>query len=102
MTAPHSRAEGLPPSGEHTSPSRLLTPREVAEMLSVDESWVTAQSRAGKIPAIKLGHYWRYRSASIVQWLEDLEQGASDSPGPGGSSASAGRSRRGTAGGTVR
>ena len=42
-------------------------------MLGVTEAWVYAQSRAGKIPPVKLGRYRRYRLEAIERWIEDNE-----------------------------
>ncbi len=53
--------------------SALLTAADVANMLGVTEAWVYAQSRAGKIPTVKLGRYRRYRLEAIERWIEDNE-----------------------------
>ena len=47
----------------------LVTPDEVASYLSVSEAWVAEQARAGAIPAIKLGRYWRFRLSEVEAWL---------------------------------
>ena len=47
----------------------LITPEDVAAYLSVSEAWVAEQARAGDIPALKLGRYWRFRRSEIDQWL---------------------------------
>ena len=47
----------------------LITPEEVAAYLAVSEAWVAEQARAGEIPAIKLGRYWRFRIGEIEEWL---------------------------------
>lgn len=54
----------------------LLTAEEVAELLGVTTAWVYAQSRAGAIPTVKLGRYYRYRREAIDRWLESQEVGA--------------------------
>jgi len=51
----------------------LLTAREVAKVLGVPVSWVYEQSRAGRIPTVRLGRYRRYRREAIAEWLEELE-----------------------------
>jgi len=53
--------------------SALLNAAEVANMLGVPTAWVYAQSRAGKIPTVKLGRYRRYRREAIEQWIQDNE-----------------------------
>lgn len=55
-------------------PQQLLTPEEVATLLGVSRLFVIRQSRAGKIPAIKLGKVYRYRASSIDSWLREQEQ----------------------------
>ena len=39
---------------------QLLTPEELADRLNIPLSWVYEQSRLGKIPTHKLGHYIRF------------------------------------------
>lgn len=39
----------------------LLTAKQLAEHLSVPESWVREQARIGALPSVKLGHYVRFR-----------------------------------------
>jgi excisionase family DNA binding protein len=50
---------------------RLLTAAEVAERLSVPESWVRQETRANRIPHLPLGRYKRYDWQDIAAWLED-------------------------------
>jgi excisionase family DNA binding protein len=52
---------------------RLLTAKEVADLLAVPESWVREGTREGRIPHLKLGRYRRYQPAAIEAWL--AEQG---------------------------
>jgi excisionase family DNA binding protein len=56
--------------------SPLMTAQEVAALLGLKTSWVYAQSRAGRIPTIRLGRYYRYRREAIEHWLS-----ASETPG---------------------
>lgn len=51
----------------------LMTAEEVAELLGMGVDWVYAQTRAKKIPHVRLGRFRRYRAASIRAWLTDLE-----------------------------
>ena len=51
----------------------LLTAHEVADLIGMTPDWVYAQSRAGKIPTIRLGRYYRYRRESIEEWWRALE-----------------------------
>jgi excisionase family DNA binding protein len=56
-----------------SAPEKLLTPEDVAVLLGVSRLFVIRQSRIGKIPAIKLGKVYRYRSATIQSWLAQRE-----------------------------
>jgi len=47
----------------------LLTAKEVAELLSVPESWVREATREGRLPHLKLGRYRRYERHAIESWL---------------------------------
>jgi excisionase family DNA binding protein len=58
-----------------TTPGRLLTAKEVAEMLAVPESWVREATREGRIPHLTLGRYRRYQTAEIEAWLADHHAG---------------------------
>lgn len=64
--------ESRPPIQQH--PQQLLTPEQVAALLGVTRLFVVRQSRAGKIPALKLGKCYRYRASSIDAWLREQEQ----------------------------
>jgi excisionase family DNA binding protein len=54
---------------------RLLTPDDLAEILGVPRPLIIKQSRAGKIPAIKIGKAWRFRRSTIDRWLAENESG---------------------------
>lgn len=54
---------------------RLETAAEIAELLSVPESWVEREAREGRLPSIKLGHYRRYDRAAVLAWLEEQSAG---------------------------
>lgn len=51
----------------------LLSADGVAELLAVPVSWVRDATRDGRLPAIRLGRYVRYRESSIVAWLDNQE-----------------------------
>lgn len=54
----------------------LMTAEEVAERLGgVSVKWVWAQSRAGKIPHVRLERLLRYRPEKIEAWLAEIERG---------------------------
>ncbi len=52
----------------------LLFAADVAAVVGMTKDWVYAETRAGRIPHLTLGRYYRYRSESINAWLRDIEQ----------------------------
>jgi excisionase family DNA binding protein len=52
---------------------RLLTADEVAELFRVTRGWIYAETRAGRIPHLRLGRYVRYRESAIREWMAQLE-----------------------------
>ena len=62
-------------SRHDTTPGRLLTAKQVAELLAVPESWVREATREGRIPHLTLGRYRRYQTAEIEARLADQHAG---------------------------
>jgi excisionase family DNA binding protein len=60
-------------SGAAGRNGRLLTARQVANLLGVPTTWVYEQSRRGRIPTVTLGRYRRYREEAIAEWVEQQE-----------------------------
>jgi excisionase family DNA binding protein len=58
-----------PTATEH----RLLTAGELAARWQVPTSHVYRLTRESKIPAVRLGRYYRYRLAAIEAWERDSE-----------------------------
>jgi excisionase family DNA binding protein len=61
--------------------TRLLTVEEVASLLHVPVSWVYGRMRKTaleRIPAYRVGKYWRFRAEEVMAWLLD----SSRRPGP--------------------
>jgi excisionase family DNA binding protein len=56
------------------TPRSLMTADEVAELLGVTRAWIYEQSRAGRMPHVKLGRYYRYRIESLDEWMDELER----------------------------
>lgn len=54
---------------------RLLNAKEVAERLSVPESWVRQETREGRMPHFELGRYRRYEWPAVVEWLAEQRAG---------------------------
>ena len=50
---------------------RLLTAKQVADLLAVPESWVREATRESRIPHLRLGRYRRYQPAAIEAWLSE-------------------------------
>jgi excisionase family DNA binding protein len=51
----------------------LLTADEVARFLRVTRGWVYAETRARRIPHVRLGRYVRYRRSAVEAWVSELE-----------------------------
>lgn len=45
-------------------------------MVGMTRDWIYAETRAGRIPHVTLGRYYRYRPESIDAWLRDIERGS--------------------------
>jgi excisionase family DNA binding protein len=54
---------------------RLLDAKEVARRLNVPETWVRAETRAGRMPHLELGRYRRYSWPDVEDWLETQRAG---------------------------
>ena len=48
---------------------QLLTADEVAAYLRVKRSWVYAETRANRIPHVRLGRYVRYQVDGVELWI---------------------------------
>jgi excisionase family DNA binding protein len=68
--AVEDRDEGLGDGQEH------MTAEELAVRLQVTVAWVWAETRAGRIPHLRLGRYVRYRRSTIAAWEREKEAGA--------------------------
>ncbi len=47
----------------------LLNAKEMARLLSVHESWVRTEQRAGRIPFVKVGRYVRFQPSEVERAL---------------------------------
>ncbi len=52
----------------------ILTIREVAEYLKLNEKTTYRLAAEGKIPGFKVGGAWRFRKAEIDRWIAAQEQ----------------------------
>jgi excisionase family DNA binding protein len=47
----------------------LVDAGEIAELLVLHPKTVQLMARQGKIPAIRIGKFWRFRKSEIDHWL---------------------------------
>ena len=58
----------------------ILTIREMAELLKINEKTAYKLATAGKIPGYKLGGSWRFERQEIAKWIQrkvEEQQGGS-------------------------
>lgn len=48
---------------------RILTVREVAEILKLHPRTVTKMARNGEIPATRIGRVWRFDESAVLEWF---------------------------------
>jgi len=53
---------------------RLLSVDELVDKLNISKSTILNWVREGKIPSIKLGRQWRFRSNDVENWLKSMER----------------------------
>src|SRR2546422_4908036 len=56
---------------------RLMTVKELAAYLNLNERTVLKLAAEGPLPAVKVGNQWRFRKAMIDAWLDDQMFGIS-------------------------
>ena len=52
----------------------LLSVEQAAEYLGVSAYTVRQWARERRIPAIRLGRYWRFRQSSLDAWIQAQER----------------------------
>ena len=63
------------PARESKSADRLLTPKEIADVLRVSLSWLAkARMRGDGPPFIKVGRSIRYAEAARLQWMKSRQR----------------------------
>jgi excisionase family DNA binding protein len=50
---------------------RLLSVKEVSELLNVKPSSIYKRSRLGKIPCVRFGSLLRFSEAAVLAWLQE-------------------------------
>ena len=58
---------------------QVLTVKEVAKYLKVNDRTVYRMAAAGKIPAFKVGSSWRFKQSEIEKWIEKQSNENSES-----------------------
>jgi excisionase family DNA binding protein len=53
----------------------LLSDTQAGELLGLHPKTVQRLARAGDVPALRLGRYWRFRASELNEWLETLATG---------------------------
>jgi excisionase family DNA binding protein len=54
---------------------RLLTARELAELLGFTAGTIVDWAEAGKVPFFKVGGRLRFRESEVLAWLEEQRRG---------------------------
>jgi excisionase family DNA binding protein len=52
---------------------KWLNAEELADQLSIPTSWIYSQTRnrgPNPIPALKVGKYYRFQLAQVIEWLQ--------------------------------
>lgn len=65
---------------------RLVSARELAELLGVSKAWVVSSTRAERLPGYRIGGVWRFDVAQPARWL-DAQGNRSTKPGVSGQRA---------------
>jgi excisionase family DNA binding protein len=71
----------MPEHNQHdpTEPSNaLLNATGGAELLGVATRWVYAETRAGRLPYVRVGRYRRFRRSAVERWIKAHEKGRCD------------------------
>lgn len=58
------------------TPERLLTARELGDLLGFQAGTIVDWAEAGKVPAFRIGGRLRFRLSEVEAWLETKRAGA--------------------------
>ena len=72
----------MPAKPSEPAPSDLLTTRELADYLRLNERTVLKLASQGELPGARLGNQWRFRRAVVDAWLDDQMLGVRPSSSP--------------------
>jgi len=48
----------------------LLTSKEASAILKIHPKVLERKAKAGEIPALKVGKFWRYRASALDAWIQ--------------------------------
>jgi excisionase family DNA binding protein len=60
----------------------LLSDAEAAEMLGLHPKTIQRLARAGELPAVRVGRYWRFRASALNEWIDLNSTGQPACVGP--------------------
>ena len=60
---------------------RLLTTRELQDLLQLDRVTIYKMVKEGELPALRVGGQWRFSAESIATWMERTRAGAQPAQG---------------------
>ena len=61
-----------PPVDHPTETEPLLSVREVATLLGVRKSMIYQLCHSHRLPALRIGKYFRFRREEVLRWLETM------------------------------
>lgn len=61
----------FPPGvAQHQTFEPLLDIEEAAKLLRIHPKTLQALARAGEVPCLRMGKYWRFRESSLDAWVQ--------------------------------
>jgi len=51
---------------------KMLTVKQLARYLEMDENTIYRLAESGKIPGMKVGSEWRFKKELVDEWLEEV------------------------------
>lgn len=63
-----------------SNPPEIMTIGETAQYLRISQSSLYKLAQEGRIPCQKVGRHWRFRKASIDNWLDERKSKTTQQP----------------------
>lgn len=63
-----------------SNPPEIMTIGETAQYLRISQSSLYKLAQEGRIPCQKVGRHWRFRKASIDNWLDERKSKVAQQP----------------------